>query len=876
MRHFSWGLCGVVPLALAGAASVAAGQEVRGAVVDSLAEQPLAGVRVELERAGTRRVVVTGVDGTFVFWRVAPGVYRLRLTRVGYAPAMREAIRPDAPGRLWIRLAALGAPLDPVVVSASRSEETVLQAPAAVSVIDRRELEDAPTLTPLEHVAQVPGIDAARKGLLQQTFSVRGPNSVNSGELLLLHDHRYAAVPSIAFNVPYLVPVVGEDVQRIEVIRGPAAALYGPGAPRGVVHLLTRSPLDARGGSATLTGGTRATFGASLRYAVPLAHQLGIKVSGEVLRGDDWSFADSAEQAFRAAALAAGADPDTLRIGRRDSTVARAAGDVRLDWRPSPQTEVVVAGGVAQAIRAVDLTPAVGAVQGRDWRYAYGQVRARRGRLSINTLYDWSDAGGTYILRNGNGLVDDSRVFVAQVQHGAALGPVDLLYGVDGRWTDPRTGGTIHGRNEDDDLVTELGGYLYATAAVSPRLELIGALRVDHHDRLRDVVLSPRVGLVTRLGATHAVRLTYNRAFTSPDANDLFLDIAVGQIPIVPGIGYTVRGVGVPKDGFTFRRDCDSRLCMRSPFNLAQPGAYLPADATLLWPAVVLAAQQLGVDLSGVPTPTAQDIATRLAVLDIATGSFTPVDAADVTDLAGEGRTITNVVELGYRGVLAGRLGLDVDLWVNRVSDLGGPLTVATPSAFFDRETLEGYLAQYVPAAEAAVLADTLSLIPAGTISPVEAGYPYDLLVVTRRGGAYTLWGADVAATIGLTRGLDASVAFSWTSADTVPDVREVGTVYFNAPRTKAAFGLTYRAPIGLTAAARGRVVAAFPVSSGVYAGRIAAYTVLDVTVGVAVPGWRAATLQLTAQNLLDRRHQEMVGAPALGRVVLGRVRATF
>lgn len=867
-----------ITVLIAAAAAPAQAQQVRGTVLDSVANMPVSAVRVELEGAGVRRATVTGWQGRFAFAGVPAGAYRLRLTRVGYAPRVIEAVS-TVQGRdsLVIRLLALGTPLDPVIVSASRSEETALDAPTAATVVGRREIEEAPTASPLQHVQQVPGVNAADKGLIQQTFSARGDNTVNSGALLLLNDYRYAALPSYAFNVPYMIPTTNEDVDRIEVISGPASALYGPGAPSGVVHLLTRSPLDAPGGTVTLSGGTRTVAGGSFRYAAALSRTFGVKLSGELLRGHDWPYTDSTELKNRADSLAAGADSAMLRVGRRDSTVERLAADLRVDWRPDARTEVVASGGIVDAVHAIDMTSGFGAVQGEDWRNGYVQLRARRDRLFANLVYDWQNAGNSYLLRNGGPLVDSSTVVVTQLQHGGRLGGVDLLYGVDGRWTNPRTGGTIDGANESADQVTELGAYLTAEAPVGPRLRLIGALRVDHHNRLNDVVLSPRAAVVFRPVPTQALRLTYNRAFTSSDANDLFLDLEYARIAIAGSLGYSVRGVGVPKDGFTFRRDCNGGLCMRSPFNFANPNAYLPTDATLLWPAVVLAAQQFGVDLSGIPAPTSADVATRLGLLDITTGKFVPVTAADVTDIEGEGRTITNVVELGYKGQVARGFEAGASLWANRIRDIGGPLVTATPNAFFDRDMLYGYLATYLPPGTAALLADTLSQLPAGTVSPTEALHPYDILVVTKRGGAYTLWGADLELRFALSERFAASASYSWTSNDTLPNVQQVGTVYLNAPRNKGIFALTYRGErLGLTAAVRGRLVAAFPVSNGVYRGRVASYGVVDATVGLRLPGTLGAGLTLTVQNVFDNRHQEMVGAPPIGRLLLSRLRVAF
>ncbi|NIQ85765.1 MAG: hypothetical protein GTN83_13315, partial [Acidobacteria bacterium] len=72
---------------------------------------------------------------------------------------------------------------------------------------------------------------------------------------------------------------------------------------------------------------------------------------------------------------------------------------------------------------------------------------------------------GSYLFRDGNPIVDNSRVWAAQAQHGftAANELLDVIYGVDFTYTDARTGGTINGRNEDDDSIREFGGYAHAT-----------------------------------------------------------------------------------------------------------------------------------------------------------------------------------------------------------------------------------------------------------------------------------------------------------------------------------------------------------------------------------------------------------------------------
>ena len=853
----------------AGAQSVA----IRGSVTDSATAEPLSGVHVSaLAVSGVPLGwALSGDDGRFSV-TVPAGVYTLTFRRIGYVGRRLPGLQVDS-GRptLDVALAAIGVPLDPVVISASRLEQTALDAPASATVVDRRKIADAVGFTPLDELRTVTGVDVASKGLIQQSFAVRGSSGVNAGGLLLLTDFRYAALPSIGFNIPYLVPATREDIERVEVVRGPAAALYGPGAARGIVHIISRSPFESPGGTLSLTAGARSVVEGSARFAAILTPRLAFAVSGDYFRGHDWESTDSKEVGNRDTAIATGADPDTLRIGRRDFTIGRAGGEARLDWRPSDGTEVVAKAGVADALRNIDLTSEVGAVQVRDWRYTFFQGTLRRGRLFTNLVYNLSDAGATYVLRTGKRLVDQSRVVAAQLQHGATLGPVDLLYGADFRWTDPRTEGTIDGRNEADDRVTEIGSYAHAVTRVGRRLDVVTAVRVDHHDRLNDLVVSPRAGIVFKAGTAHAFRLTYNRAFTSPDPSDLFADILADSLRPLP---YGVRAFSIPRDGFSFRRDCGG-LCMRSPLNPGGADQYLPADATLLWPRVVRILQQQGIDLSGIPEPTAANVATRLAALNPGTGKFDLIAAADIRGVPALRRTITTAFELGYKGVAANRIGIAVDLYVNRVTDPRGDMFAITPNVFYDSATLANHLGSYLPASQAAQVAAAVAQIPVGTVSPAEAGYPVDVLLVRRQGGAYTLWGGDARLTVTLSAPWSVEASYSWVSSDSIAGVQNVGDLVLNVPRNKGSLALLYRNS-GLSAALEGRAVAGFPVASGDYNGRTASYGVLDARIGFRLPGRRDITVTLDARNLLDRRHEEIIGAPALGRLVVSRIRVVW
>jgi iron complex outermembrane receptor protein len=762
--------------------------------------------------------------------------------------------------------------VDPLVVSVLRQEQPALEAPASISVVHRRKIERSIALTALDHVRTETGVDLAAKGLTQNTYAARGGRSSNSGSILTLQDNRYAGVPSLRFNVPYLIPSTDDDIERIEVMRGPAAALYGPNSTQGVLHIITRSPFESEGTDASVVFGERSVFQGSFRHAEVVGHNVAVKIAGNYFRGDDWEYVDSTESERRARAIAGGADPDTLLVGRRDFGIERVTGHARLDWRTDDNTLLILTGGLAQAINNVDMTD-VGATQVRDWRYQYAQAQLRWRRLFANVLVNFSDAGESYQLRTGAPIVDNSRVLAAQLQHGTEVANRhDVVYGVDVRHTVPRTGGTIHGRNEADDNLNELGAYVHSSTTLSPQWDLTGAVRVDYHDRINNLAISPRAAIVFKPRQTHAVRLTYNRAHTSPSAQGLFIDLAVDSFP---GLPYAVRWRGKPKGGFSFRRDCSGGMCMYSPFNPAGPAAVLPADATLAWPVVIAALQQEGIDISGIPAPSAVDVGTDLRALNIITGAFDQVSRDDVRDIEADRRTMSNVVEVGYKGVIKGRALVTADFFHTRVSDVLGDVYTLSPNVFLNQASLEQYLGRFLPTDQAGQLSAMITQMPVGTVSPEEAG-DADVTLVERQGGAYSFWGLDVSITANITPTFSLYGSYSWASRDSIPDVNGA-PVFLNVPKHKGAAALEYdNDEVGFQAGISVRAVAAYPVVAGVFRGEVESYALFDIRVGYELPWVPGLRITVDAHNIFDNRHQEFPGAPLLGRMVMSRLHVSF
>ena len=249
--------------------------------------------------------------------------------------------------------------LEQVSVTTSRRREKVLEAPASVAVVGSSRIKDSVTSTVADHVTSVRAVDVAKTGLGSSHIVVRGFNNVFSGSLLSLVDNRIARVPSIRLNAYSLIPTSNEDIEQIEVVSGPGAALYGPNSANGVMHILTRSPFTSQGTTVSIGGGERSVLLGSLRHAGVLNETFGYKFSASAFSADDW-------EEGRAEADLNGVKPPEFDM-------YRAGGDFRVDYRPNSDLTTIVASGFTQTT-GLEMT-GIGAGQAKNWTYGYVQGR---------------------------------------------------------------------------------------------------------------------------------------------------------------------------------------------------------------------------------------------------------------------------------------------------------------------------------------------------------------------------------------------------------------------------------------------------------------------------------------------------------------------
>ena len=666
------------------------------------------------------RGTITNERGSYRIDRLPPGIYEITISHIGYETVVvsNVEIRAGASMTRDFKLTAVVLIGQQVVVSASRKQEKALDAPASIATVEASEIRNREVLTMSEYVKTLPGVDYAQTGISQGSMVVRGFNKVFSGALLTLVDNRIARIPSLRLNAYDLIPLTSDDIERIEIVLGPGSALYGPNSANGVMHIITRSPFGSEGNTISISGGQRSVRKLSLRHASSLNDKIGIKISGGYVATHDWEYVDPLEVESR------GFNP-------RDYSTERTSGEFRLDFRPTDDLTLIGSAGYSKmsGLQQTDL----GAGQAKDWTYNFYQGRLLYRGWFAQIFYNTSNAGDTELITAGDPIVDNSHLMVLQLQHNASLGKKQhFAYGADVLLTRPKTQGTVHGMHEDNDDIDEYGIYLQSETNLSDQIDLIMAGRIDKHSHIEDLFFSPRAALIIKPSPFNTLRLTYNRAFSTPSTPDLFVDrIGVPDVfmlgtsfsPILefsPAID--LRAQGTAGTGFTFRRDDNGLPMFRTPFapiaDLSKDHYFSlhdPQATNLMWRAAREAilngflseleplATELIAGGLGLPPDQAVALVEKLveifpgtipeqlpglqntaAILNAETQGFDPIpDLANaVTDIEKLGPTITETFELGYKGVIKNKLILAADVYQTRIKNFVSPLRIETPNVF--------------------------------------------------------------------------------------------------------------------------------------------------------------------------------------------------
>lgn len=174
------------------------------------------------------------------------------------------------------------------VTSVSKKEENLFDAPAAVAVLSNDDIRRTGATSVPEALRWVPGMEVAQVNASQWAISARGFRGLYANDLLVLVDGRAVYAPPFSGVYWDLMQPMLEDVDRIEVIRGPGASLWGANAVNGVINVVSRSARDTQGGLVYAGGGNEQQAMTGARYGGQLGDNTYYRVFGSYQLNDDF------------------------------------------------------------------------------------------------------------------------------------------------------------------------------------------------------------------------------------------------------------------------------------------------------------------------------------------------------------------------------------------------------------------------------------------------------------------------------------------------------------------------------------------------------------------------------------------------------------
>ncbi|MBD3219761.1 TonB-dependent receptor [bacterium] len=394
--------------------------------------------------------------------------------------------------------------LDQTIVTASRQEQKLSDAPMAATVITAEQIAASGARSIPDLLRGIPGVDVIQTTSSNYDISARGLNRPGSNAMLVMIDGRSVYVDAYGLTVWDMLSVGIEDIASIEIIRGPGSVMHGANAFAGVINIITFAAGERPGTTARV-------------YASDLGESYGALRHSDRRGPLSWRISSSWDRA------------ENWELDRVDSDIVRFNGKVR--WDLDDRTSVALGGGhVNGSTGAVVIDEPLlgdGTTSHVIADLVHGRLRARWSTTSFDVLVD-----PVYELLQ-RATVESHRHDV-ELQHGFDIGTQHhVLWG--GRF---RHSGTRFGREGNEVRDDIYAAFVLEEWSPRPELKISAGLRYEDHPRVGSHV-APRGGIVFKPADDHALHASLGRAYRNPTYVESYMYSAFEQ---VPGLPQVVRG----------------------------------------------------------------------------------------------------------------------------------------------------------------------------------------------------------------------------------------------------------------------------------------------------------------------------------------------
>ena len=445
-----------------------------------------------------------------------------------------------------------------VVVTASRSEQQLVNAPAAVSLIPAQTIQNSPATNIGDLLRTVPGVNVVQTSARDINITTRGSTSTLATSQLALVDGRSVYLDFFGMVLWDLVPSSPQDIRQIEIIRGPASAVWGANAMAGVVNVITKTPREM-----AAERGTNLTIGVGAfnRNVTGLEQDAGslfyVNGSHAEAVNDRWAFKLSAGY-FTQDPLPrpVGIIPNAFGTPYPEFTnqgTSQPKFDARVDYDIAGGGSVTVSGGVAgteglahSGLGPFDISS--------DSRMVYFSSRYQRAGRRIGFFTNLFNGHAPNLLAKdllGQPLpLDfDTKTFDVDASEVRAIGTKNVL----------TFGGNFRHNTFDISLApggddrNEGGGFVQDEIFLTDHFRWVVGGRLDKFSSIDDPVFSPRTTFMVKPDAAQTFRVSFNRAFRAPSYINNHIDTAVlNEInlsrvsPLLARFIFPIRAVGNP------------------------------------------------------------------------------------------------------------------------------------------------------------------------------------------------------------------------------------------------------------------------------------------------------------------------------------------
>jgi len=393
------------------------------------------------------------------------------------------------------------------VITAGRTEQSIERAPATIAVISSEEIKASGALSIPELLRQVPGLDVMTVSSSHSEVNARGLNQLLSNKLLVLVDGRSTYFDFFGGVIWQALPIVMDQIDRIEVVRSPGSALYGANAFSGVINIITKTPRQIQGSRLKVQGGENSTIYSSF-------------VQGN--RKGDTGY----RVALGTRHMNSFSDPDTKF---EDVALGNFYLDHRFDNEAKLSVEAgLIRGTIAQNVRLEDVK--------FEATTSYTKMNLDYGSVTLQAFWNRGDETSDPFFPPGDDVDILYNTLDLEAQHKVELGLTHtFIYGATYRFNTIES--SIIDRYHKQNLIA---GYFQDEYRPVPEVSLLAGARVDRHP-LVGVNFSPRGSMVYAPTPSHTFRLSVGRAFRNPSFTDSYIHTS---IPAPPGVPFGVQMVG--------------------------------------------------------------------------------------------------------------------------------------------------------------------------------------------------------------------------------------------------------------------------------------------------------------------------------------------